>query len=238
MITTVEDNTADLTLNMAGMNLNSGEHGTTESSGSGSGSRDHRHESGPSDPLAVLAQTSYAQRTRALMDINDRLRHCGLDEFFSLPKIAAIGVQSSGKSSIIEAISEINVPRDSGTCTRCPMEVRLRGPDTKQWTCTVSLKFEHDVPETARDPCFPFATTHDKQDVEQILRFAQWMILNPNEEHRDYQTLINTHPDLPTTAEKFSKNSVIVDISGAPVDLTFIDLPGIVQASEEAVNPS
>ena len=215
--------------------MNLDEHRTAVSSGAGSISENHHHESGLSDPLAVLAHTPYAQRTRALMDINDRLRECGLDEFFSLPKIAVIGVQSSGKSSIIEAISEISVPRNSGTCTRCPMEVRLRGPATDQWTCRVSLKNELDVLETARRG-FPFALTHDKRDVEQILRFAQWMILNPNEEQTDYQTLTLSQPDLQTTTERFSRNSVVVDISGATVDLTFIDLPGIVQASEEAVN--
>lgn len=35
-----------------------------------------------------------------------------------LPQIAVIGQQSAGKSSVIEAISGITLPRSSGTCTR------------------------------------------------------------------------------------------------------------------------
>lgn len=35
-----------------------------------------------------------------------------------LPQIAVIGNQSAGKSSLIEAISGITLPRASGTCTR------------------------------------------------------------------------------------------------------------------------
>lgn len=35
-----------------------------------------------------------------------------------LPMIAVIGSQSAGKSSLIESISGITLPRASGTCTR------------------------------------------------------------------------------------------------------------------------
>jgi ABC-type phosphate/phosphonate transport system ATPase subunit len=35
-----------------------------------------------------------------------------------LPVIAVIGSQSAGKSSLIESISGIKLPRASGTCTR------------------------------------------------------------------------------------------------------------------------
>ena len=35
-----------------------------------------------------------------------------------LPQIAVIGSQSAGKSSLIESISGITLPRASGTCTR------------------------------------------------------------------------------------------------------------------------
>ena len=35
-----------------------------------------------------------------------------------IPIIAVVGSQSAGKSSLIEAISGITLPRASGTCTR------------------------------------------------------------------------------------------------------------------------
>ena len=49
----------------------------------------------------------------------DRLRELGIEDLVQpLPKIVVVGDQSSGKSSLIEALSEIKVPRSTGTCTR------------------------------------------------------------------------------------------------------------------------
>jgi len=47
-----------------------------------------------------------------LQAINELERH-GIDAALPLPKIVAVGDQSAGKSSLIEAISEIKVPRVS-----------------------------------------------------------------------------------------------------------------------------
>jgi len=224
MVNTEDENAADLGEGIANIDLNDGNAST-------SNSNDTEHlDSGNHDPLAALSQTQYAQRTHALMDLNDRLRQCGLDEFFSLPKIAVVGVQTSGKSSIIEAISEISVPRHNGTCTRCPMEIRLRGPSSAEWTCTVSLNLQREPGRT-----FHFATTRDRSEVEKILRYAQWMILNPNVPCRDYQSLVSASPNLQERTEELSKDSVIVDIIGAPVNITFIDLPSIFQVSGTTV---
>ena len=41
-----------------------------------------------------------------------------VDVDVDIPAIVAIGWQSAGKSSLIEAISGITLPRASGTCTR------------------------------------------------------------------------------------------------------------------------
>ena len=40
-----------------------------------------------------------------------------------LPMIAVIGSQSAGKSSLIESISGITLPRAAGTCTRYGIEL-------------------------------------------------------------------------------------------------------------------
>ncbi|KAI9845086.1 MAG: hypothetical protein M1837_005090 [Sclerophora amabilis] len=72
------------------------------------------------------------------------LRDLGVEDLIeTLPRIVAVGDQSHGKSSLIEAISEIKVPRNEGACTRvCPMEINLAGtarPDAV-WTCKISLR--------------------------------------------------------------------------------------------------
>jgi hypothetical protein len=176
----------------------------------------------PTDETPTIAETIYARKFRDLLDVIDALRECGLEsENIPLPKIAMVGPQSSGKSSLIEAISQIRVPRAAGTCTRCPMEIRLRqgGP----WTCRVSVRFE--IAGNQRTD--PFDTTNEKHQVEKILRRAQLAILNPGTPIEIFRSL---DPDTYNRPSEriFSKDMVVVEVNGAPVDLTLIDLPGVI----------
>ncbi len=51
------------------------------------------------------------------------------------------GDQSAGKSSVLQRITGIELPRAAGTCTRAPMEVNLRrAPPDQPWRCQVSLR--------------------------------------------------------------------------------------------------
>ncbi|XP_043556126.1 protein Mx1-like, partial [Chiloscyllium plagiosum] len=50
----------------------------------------------------------------------------GVDKDLALPAIAVIGDQSSGKSSVLEALSRVSLPRGSGIVTRCPLELKLK----------------------------------------------------------------------------------------------------------------
>src|SRR5271156_236333 len=133
--------------------------------------------------MVSLGDTGYGSLSRGkLNDIVKSLRDCGTEELIKLPKIAVIGNQSAGKSSLIEAISRIKVPRASGTCTRCPMEVALSRSDVEQWKCKVSLRFEHDsVPEGKSMGTHFFAETCHRDNVPLILRRAQLAILNPGD---------------------------------------------------------
>lgn len=63
---------------------------------------------------------------RQLITVIDELRDVGLSQYISLPRIAAIGTQSSGKSSVIESIVGMDfLPRGGGVVTRRPLELRL-----------------------------------------------------------------------------------------------------------------
>ncbi len=44
------------------------------------------------------------QQLRKLITLIDELRDVGLQEYINLPRIAVLGTQSSGKSSVLEAI--------------------------------------------------------------------------------------------------------------------------------------
>ena len=63
---------------------------------------------------------------KKLVNLVDKLRDVGLNDHISMPRIAVLGSQSSGKSSLLEAIVGLNfLPRGSGVVTRRPLELRL-----------------------------------------------------------------------------------------------------------------
>ena len=74
---------------------------------------------------------------RKFINVIDELRDVGLQEHISLPRIAVLGQQSSGKSSVLENIVGIDMlPRGAGLCTRRPLEMRLNHlyeEDAKAW---------------------------------------------------------------------------------------------------------
>lgn len=71
------------------------------------------------DSLETFAQ-------RRVLDTVSQLRKCGLDSVLSLPQLVVCGDQSAGKSSVLEALTEIPFPRKDNLCTRYPTEIILR----------------------------------------------------------------------------------------------------------------
>ncbi|KAG9693142.1 P-loop containing nucleoside triphosphate hydrolase protein, partial [Aureobasidium melanogenum] len=159
-----------------------------------------------------------------------------------LPKIVVVGDQSAGKSSLIEGISGIKVPRSDGTCTRCPLEITLFSSEQNTpWSCTVSLqqKFSFDAEagldgrygkwrEKHTPATIPFAIVNDKHELEGVLSRAQRAILNPGDDPLKYVNAPSIE-SMPMAVE-FSPNKVILNITapGQP-SLSFIDLPGVVR---------
>ncbi|XP_052650616.1 interferon-induced GTP-binding protein Mx-like isoform X2 [Harpia harpyja] len=76
----------------------------------------------------------YEEKIRPCIDLVDSLRALGIEKDLALPAIAVIGDQSSGKSSVLEALSGVALPRGNGIVTRCPLELKLkRIPATQAW---------------------------------------------------------------------------------------------------------
>eukprot|EP00920_Eleutheroschizon_duboscqi_P038097 GHVT01091091.1.p1 GENE.GHVT01091091.1~~GHVT01091091.1.p1 ORF type:complete len:389 (-),score=46.50 GHVT01091091.1:2459-3625(-) len=75
-------------------------------------------------------QLTFTGASKEILDLVDKLREvaCGID--LKLPDIAFVGDQSSGKSSVVEAISHVQLPRGKGIVTRCPLQLQLRDSDT------------------------------------------------------------------------------------------------------------
>lgn len=66
------------------------------------------------------------EHLRKLVTLVDELRDVGLQQYINLPRIAVLGMQSSGKSSVLESIVGLDfLPRGEGVVTRRPLELRL-----------------------------------------------------------------------------------------------------------------
>lgn len=62
----------------------------------------------------------------ALLEKIDKLFACNVGEYVSLPQLVVVGDQSSGKSSVLEGLTKLNFPRDSGLCTRFATQIIFR----------------------------------------------------------------------------------------------------------------
>jgi len=82
------------------------------------------------------------------------------------------------------------------------------------------------------NPIF-FAYTKIKADVTDLLRRAQLAILNPKWDPNFF--VEGNLDDFDDMSMKFSWNTVVMEITGHRVDITLIDLPGMISSAEEVI---
>ncbi|PSR78355.1 P-loop containing nucleoside triphosphate hydrolase protein [Coniella lustricola] len=134
------------------------------------------------------------------------LQQLGIHHDTPLPELILVGDQSSGKSSLMSAISKIILPRSDGVCTRCPIHIRLSSDSA--WRCRITLQQDYAYRPTNNNPIteadvtdrnpFPpwvkqqretqeFKMLYNKTDpIDEIVRWAQIAILNHNRNYRSY----------------------------------------------------
>ncbi|KFY50419.1 hypothetical protein V495_00273 [Pseudogymnoascus sp. VKM F-4514 (FW-929)] len=79
---------------------------------------------------SVMEDLDTPDRIRVLRII-DQLRELGVSEDISLPQLVVVGDQSSGKSSLLEGLTDLNFPIASDLCTRHATQIVLhRTPET------------------------------------------------------------------------------------------------------------
>jgi ABC-type uncharacterized transport system fused permease/ATPase subunit len=63
-----------------------------------------------------------SQEQAGLLDAIDQLRRENIDAEIGIPQIVVCGDQSSGKSSLLEAIAQVPFPAGSGAVTMCKLD--------------------------------------------------------------------------------------------------------------------
>ena len=67
------------------------------------------------------------EHVRPLLELNDELRElASLESDINVTSIVCVGDQSHGKTSVIEALSGIELPRGKGIQTRAPLLICLK----------------------------------------------------------------------------------------------------------------
>ena len=148
----------------------------------------------------------------------------GLDDVrfkFSVPRIVAIGEESSGKSSTLERIAMLKIfPSDRRLCTRMPIELRLRYVDKtklpEQFRETGFVEMNLLRSENSRIPEEPASPYMHPNEVEDKVR--QWM-----------ETVVSLNND---TVTGVTNDRLLIKLfSSRKLNLDLIDLPGIVAGS-------
>jgi hypothetical protein len=88
----------------------------------------------PATPASVLVSSN-------LLEKIDRLFACNAGEYVDLPQLVVVGDQSSGKSSVLEGLTSLPFPRDSGLCTRFATHITFRrSSETKMIASIIPAK--------------------------------------------------------------------------------------------------
>lgn len=158
-----------------------------------------------------------------LLDAVDRLRleGCGKGEL-DLPQLIVCGDQSSGKSSVLEAISRVQFPAADTFCTRFASELVLRRANVSDFTITLVPASDRSEAEKRHISAYtPPADLTALEDFPKVVRLA------------------GEHIDKVLQAGKrktaFYTDKLVAHIRGPHLPpLTLVDLPGLIHTSGES----
>ena len=146
---------------------------------------------------------SYNDNIRPLLDLADNLPALLGGASISIPKIATCGMQSHGKSSVLESITHISLPSGDGTITICPIKISLRNSKDEEYA---RIKFELDK-----------ENKYEKIKLEQI-----------SEKIKEYQNIVKKENNVKEEDTQLFDRVIQVEVNrkNSP-NLTLYDLPGI-----------
>jgi GTPase SAR1 family protein len=171
---------------------------------------------GLSDEKTAL-ETIFGNEIRPMLDVVDKIRVLGVtDENILLPTIVVVGDQSSGKSSVLESLAGITLPRGQGIATRVPLILRLQSCKSDAES---AITMEYDTAGVASAA----ATNSSSKKLTVIEIDGEDKI----------EKAINEATDILAGGRKDVRDAPIslsIRKPGAP-DLTMVDLPGITRVA-------
>lgn len=138
----------------------------------------------------------------------DKLTASAVSEYIALPMIAVMGDTSSGKSSVLSNIAMTELPSNKDLTTRCPIELIMKRRDEKR--AVVSIRWKGEEPEKKFD--------------EVLVNESDWATLSDHIT-KAQQVILDLRK------KEVARDVVVVKVFGPLyIDLTLVDLPGIVRS--------
>jgi GTP-binding protein EngB required for normal cell division len=148
-----------------------------------------------------------AQEERKLVD---KLRDIGLGQYIELPQIAVMGDTSSGKSSLLSALSGVAFPSNDQLTTRCPTQLVLTQAET----------FRGNVRLVRFQAASASGGDNDEGEERETLNRLEDV---PDAITKLTQKLIDE-------GQYISDDQIVIEMSGPELpNLTLTDLPGLVR---------
>ena len=151
-----------------------------------------------------------------LLNVIDDLRAAGVSRHVHLPQIIVCGDQSSGKSSVLEAISGLKFPTKDALCTRFATELILRRSPEESFTASI-------VPDDNRSESEQLAIStafNGEGDIE-----------------KDLDVLVERAGKamgVDGSSKNFATDVLRLELSGPKQPhLTLVDLPGLFHAGSK-----
>lgn len=153
---------------------------------------------------------------RGMLDLVDKLRSIEkIEKTIPLPQIVVVGQQSSGKSSVLHAISGIQFPVDDGICTQFPTEIILRREDIVR--TKASIRHVPGISKERRADLEAFESTWESTELSNLGNII-----------RDAKKVMQLDE-----RKRFSDESLVLEISGPKQEhLTLIDLPSYFMSTQ------
>ena len=145
-----------------------------------------------------------AAQMRPWLDKIDKVREVlgqGNQVDIELPTIVVIGDQSSGKSSVLESISKVELPKGAGCVTKCPLIMQLRNTDGREYA---------DI-RTSKQP-IEEATEIDMSKIHEYIKTKSNELTGDDEKSKS--NIVSDEIFLRIYKKDY-------------IDLTLVDLPGI-----------
>ncbi|EOD51026.1 putative dynamin family protein [Neofusicoccum parvum UCRNP2] len=168
-------------------------------------------------PATITLEALQSEDMRNLLNVVDELRHEGLNGILSLPQLVVCGDQPSGKSSVLEAITQIDFPRNANMCTRFATEIVLRREPNECITAKILPDGNQPASRLERLQNFN-KSIGDFSKLGELISDATKLMEAPD-------------PRNPTRLRAFFTGVLSITVSGPTVSpLTLVDIPGLIHS--------